>query len=94
MKFEHLASVNDEGSPRDLLRRCRNKPETLHVEPWYEAAVSENRLMNDIDSLWDLDAVDRGEDGKLYTTYQCWIAGHEGEFAMWAEVEEIKEARQ
>lgn len=92
MKFEYIASVNDESSPRDLIGRCRIKTETLHVEPWYEAAVSENRLMDTIDSLFDLTSIDRGEDGKLYTTYQCWIDGHEGEYVIWVEVEEIEEA--
>lgn len=92
MKFEYIASINDEASPRELLRRCRAKTETLHVEPWFEAVVSENRLMNIIDSLLDLTSVDKGEDGKLYVTYQCWIDGHEGERAIWMEVEETGEA--
>lgn len=92
MKFEYLAGINDESSPRSAFGHCRNVTDTLHVEPWYEEAVSENRLCRDIDALWDIDAIYKGEDGKLYTAYQCWIDGHEGEFAMWAEIESDVEA--
>lgn len=93
MKFEHIASVNEESSPRDLLHRCRIKTETLHIEPWYEAGVSENRLMRDIDSLFDLTSIDRGEDGRLYATDRCFLGDeHFGEYSMWVEVEEIEEA--
>lgn len=63
-----------------------NKTETLVILPWYEKICSENRLMNDIDSLWDIEDVYRGSDGKFYTCCTCYSDGHFGEIGMYAEL--------
>lgn len=67
------------------------KTETLHIEDWYRKSISENRLNDEIDSLWDMwgDIVS-DENGKLYITEKDFRSDeHFGEYCMWAEVEQI-----